>query len=121
MTADDAKSWMLAKAECEELHCPHLLSMPATQEEPAERDCTCKRACPHDEPARLRFAVVREEVVKEALTESWEELVAPLERLLAAPAHGYGATEGAVAALQARANGLIDTHTLKVLEARHEL
>ncbi len=121
MTPDDRKAWMLAHSECEEVHCRHLLALAATQEQPGERDCTCPGTCPHDEPARLRFAALRETVMEEALTESWEELVGPLERLLAAPARGYGATEGAVAALRARANGLIDAHTRKCLEARHEL
>ena len=121
MDNDDCKAWMLAHAECEEVHCRHLLALAATQEQPGERDCTCPGTCPHDEPARLRFAALRETVMEEALTESWEELVGPLELLLAAPTRGYGATEGAVAALRARANGLIDAHTRKVLEKRHEL
>ena len=88
MDNDDCKTWMLKRGECEELHCPHLLKLAATQEEPAERECTCKSVCPHDEPARQRFAVVREEVMEEALRESWEELLGSLETLLAAPMHG---------------------------------
>ena len=57
MDNDDCKTWMLNRGECDELHCPHLLKLAATQEEPAERECTCKSVCPHDEPARQRFAV----------------------------------------------------------------
>ena len=120
MDNEDCKTWMLKKGECEELHCPHLLSIPATQEEPAERDCTMGPPCPHDEPARLNFAVVRVEVMEEALTESWEKLVGSLETLLAAPMHGPVLDE-AVLKLRRKANDLIDAHTTKVLEHRHEL
>ena len=88
MDNDDCKTWMLKRGECEELHCPHLLKLAATQEEPAERECTCKSVCPHDEPARDRFKWLRAMLIEEALTESWEELVGPLELLLAAPARG---------------------------------
>lgn len=120
MDNDDCKTWMLKRGECEELHCPHLLKLAATQEEPAERECTCKSVCPHDEPARIHFAVVRVEVMEEAITESWEELLGPLETLLSSPMHGPALGE-AVLALRRRANDLIDDHTTKVLEHRHEL
>ena len=99
MDSDDCKSWMLARNECEELHCPHLLTIPATRDDPAERDCT-RQTCPHDEPARLRFRAVRAEVLEEALTESWGELVGPLERFLAAPTPGSVYTESAISALR---------------------
>ena len=120
MDNDDCKTWMLKRGECEELHCPHLLKLAATQEEPAERECTCKSVCPHDEAARERFAAVREDVMEEALTESWEKLVGSLEVLLAAPMHGPALGE-AILTLRRRANDLIDEHTTKVLEHRHEL
>ena len=120
MTDDDAKSWMLAHSECEELHCRHLFVAAATQEEPAERDCACPYLCPHSEIAQARFKAVREEVAEEALTESWETLVGAIETLLDAPMRGP-ALDAAVLALRRRANDLIDEHTTKTMEHRHEL
>lgn len=119
MDNDDCKTWMLKRGECEELHCPHLLKLAATQEEPAERECKCKSVCPHDEPARDRFEAVREEFMSEALAESWEELIGPIEALL--DRHGGSREHEAVDALVHKANRLIDAYTLKVLEHRHEL
>lgn len=56
-------------------------------------------------------------LIEEALTESWEELVGPLEVLLT----GRMREDEALDALKGRANEIIDAHTLKCLEARHEL
>jgi hypothetical protein len=119
MSPDEAKTLMLAKGECDELHCGHLFKRPATQEDPAEQDCLCKGACPYDEPAQARFAVIRGEIEEEALIESWEELVGPLEMLLGARREGQ--LISAAETLRRRANALIDAHTVKVLENRHEL
>jgi hypothetical protein len=119
MDNDDCKTWMLKRGECEELHCPHLFTAPAMRDDPAERVCTCPGACPHGEPAQERFEAVREEFMSEALAESWEELIGPIEALL--DRHGGSREHEAVDALVHKANRLIDAYALKVLEHRHEL
>ena len=118
MTSGDRKSWMLTHGECEEVHCLHLVSLTATQDDPAERSCGYKGNCPHDEPARLRFQAFKATLMEEALSEEWDRLLAPIERFLDAP---DGAVLPAAQTLRAALNAVIDGYTLKCLEARREL
>lgn len=72
MNPDDVKQWMLTQGECEGLRCPRLVTLAATREDPAERECRGKAPCPFDDAAQERFASVCHEVAVEAVEEGYE-------------------------------------------------